>query len=202
MGTMTTPQADNQAVMKKSGGVGSIIKFILTIVAIFALAFLLRIFVFQSYEIPSGSMEDTIMPGDLVFAEKVTTYFGVPDKGSIITFADPDTVDEPDPADRRTLIKRVIATGGQTIDLIDGNVYVDGVELDEPYTDGKPTYPLNNPGSVGIEYPYLIPAGHLWMMGDNRTSSQDSRYFGAVPESYIQGHALFIYWPLSNISAL
>ena len=195
------PRSDETGPTKKGGWRG-VARFALTIVAIIAAAFLLRMFVFQSYEIPSGSMEDTIMPGDLVFAEKVTTYFAAPEKGAVITFEDPETIGDPDPSDRRILIKRVIATGGQTIDLIDGDVYVDGVKLDEPYTDGKPTYPLNTPGSAGIEYPYLIPAGHLWMMGDNRTSSQDSRYFGAVPVSYVQGHALFIYWPLSDIKAL
>ena len=185
----------------KSGRISSILRFVATLAAVFAFAMLLRLFVFQSYEIPSGSMEDTIMPGDLVFAEKVTTYFAAPEKGSVMTFADPETIDM-DPSRQRTLIKRVIATGGQTVDLIDGDVYVDGVKLDEPYTDGKPTYPIETAGSAGIEYPYLIPDGHLWMMGDNRTSSQDSRYFGAIPESYIQGHALFVFWPLNHISGL
>lgn len=180
---------------KKGGFLHGLASFILTILAIVAAAFLLRTFVFQSYEIPSGSMEDTIMTGDLVFAEKVSYYANEPQQGDIVTFDDPEIPS-------RTLIKRVIATGGQTVDLKDGNVYVDGVKLDEPYTDGKPSYPLETTLGSQVSYPYRVPAGHIWVMGDNRTASQDSRFFGSVPISSVQGHAIFRYWPLSSIGPL
>ena len=77
-------------------------------------------------------------------------------------------------------------------------IYVDGVPLDEPYTDGKPSYTI--PG--GVSYPYTVPEGEIWVMGDNRTNSQDSRKFGAVPVSSVTGLAVLVYWPLDNFGLL
>jgi signal peptidase I len=162
------------------------------IVFVVVLVWGLRTFVFVPYEIPSGSMEDTIMTGDMVFSEKITYYLGEPQQGDIITFADPNVAG-------RTLIKRVIAVGGQTVDLQNGHVVVDGQVLDEPYTEGKPSYPLEN---SKITFPYTVPEGSVWVMGDNRTNSQDSRYFGAIKVSTITGKAVWTYWPLSDIGIL
>lgn len=171
-----------------------VLSIAVTIAIIIGISWGLRTFVFQAYEIPSGSMEDTIMTGDMVFSEKVTYYFEDPKAGDIVTFADPSLPS-------RTLIKRVIATGGQTVDLQDGYVYIDGKKQIEPYTEGKPSYPLQSAYGVSISYPYTVPEDEIWVMGDNRTNSQDSRYFGAVPVSSVSGKAAFIYWPLSNIKA-
>ena len=156
----------------------------------------LRTFVFVPYEIPSGSMEETIMTGDMVFSEKVTYYLRTPQRGDIVTFDDPEVAG-------RTLIKRVIATGGETVDLVDGNVVVDGVTLDEPYTLGKESWPLART-AVGkdISFPYTVPEGELWVMGDNRTASQDSRYFGSIPVSSVTGRGAMIYWPVNDVKLL
>ena len=156
----------------------------------------LRTFVFQAYEIPSGSMETTIMTGDMVFAEKVSYYFREPEAGDIVTFEDPQSPG-------RILIKRVIATGGQTVDInnVDGLVYVDGMALEEPYTNGQPSYQLDY-SVVGVTYPYTVPEGELWVMGDNRTNSQDSRYFGSIKVSSVTGRGALIYWPLSHFGLL
>lgn len=156
----------------------------------------LRTFIFVPYEIPSGSMEETIMTGDMVFSEKVSYYFRKPARGDIVTFADPEVAG-------RTLIKRVIATEGQEVDLIDGNVTVDGQVLSEPYTNGKQSFPLSHTAvNVDITYPYTVPSGYLWVMGDNRTASQDSRYFGAIEQSSVTGRAALIYWPLSDFKLI
>lgn len=178
--------------------------FLRTLLSVIGLVFLvvmlswgLRTFVFQAYEIPSGSMEDTIMPGDMVFSEKITYYGGEPQPGDIVTFEDPDPA-----LTGRILIKRVIAVGGQTVDLRDGRVYVDDVLQDEPYTRGEPSYALTPMAGIEVNYPYTVPKGRLWVMGDNRTNSQDSRFFGAVPVSSVTGRAIFIYWPLNNIGPL
>lgn len=179
-----------------TGKARSLLGFIVMIAVVVLAAIALRMFIFVPYEIPSGSMEETIMPGDMVFSEKVTYYMRAPEYQDIVTFEDPLLVG-------RTLIKRVIATGGQTVDLLDGQVVVDGVPLNEPYTDGKPSYAFDHtaPG-IDIEYPLTIPDGYIWVMGDNRTSSQDSRYFGPVSVSSVTGKASMIYWPFSHIGFL
>lgn len=170
---------------------------ILAMIAVVVLGvILLRTFVFVPYEIPSGSMEETIKTGDMVFSEKLTYYTRAPQRGDIVTFDDPEV-------DNRTLIKRVIAVGGQTVDLVDGHVVVDGVTLDEPYTLGKQSNPLNRTAAgVEVAYPYTVPEGYVWVMGDNRTSSSDSRYFGAIPVSSITGRAALVYWPMSDFGLL
>lgn len=178
----------------------SFTRTLIDVIVIIAVAILLtwgvRSFVMQPFEIPSGSMEDTIEIGDRVFSERVSYYFSDIQQGDIITFTDPTNSNQ-------TLIKRVIARGGQTVDLIDGAVYVDGVALDEPYTEGKVSDPLPTTyQGQTISYPYTVPTGYLWVMGDNRTNSSDSRYFGAIPESSVSGHAFFVYWPLSHVGAL
>ena len=159
------------------------------------LAFLLRTFVVMPYYVPSGSMRDTIQEGDMLVGEKVSLLFEEPAQGDIVTFESP--------VDGETLIKRVVAVGGQTVDIVDGSVYVDGEELDEPYVGDTPTYSLSYlDGSAGVAYPYVVPEGHVWVMGDNRTNSKDSRYFGPVSVDGVTSRALFIYWPLSRIGAL
>ena len=116
---------------KKRGMGRSILSFVLTIAVIVAIAWGLRTFVFQAYEIPSGSMEDTIMTGDMVFSEKLSYYAGSPEQGDIITFKDPEIPS-------RTLIKRVIATGGLAslvahlsvrIDVVDPDLTLEGLRL-------------------------------------------------------------------------
>ena len=103
-----------------------------------------------------------------------------------------------------TLIKRVVAVGGQTVDLTDdGVLYVDGVAQEEPYTLGKPTYSLSDyTGSAGIAYPYIVPHGMVFVMGDNRTNSLDSRYFGPVSVDAVSSRAVFIFWPPSDARGL
>ncbi len=169
---------------------------LIMVLAVAGLTVLLRTFVFDPYEIPSGSMEETIMPGDMVFSEKISYRMHGVQAGDIVTFDDPEVAG-------RVLIKRVIATGGQTVDLKDGKVVIDGKQIDEPYTNGKPSYPLTRTArGIDISYPYTIPEDCVWVMGDNRTSSQDSRYFGAVTVSSITGRAAVIYWPFDHFTTL
>jgi signal peptidase I len=143
-------------------------------------------------------MQPTIEINDRVFAEKVSYHFSSVRPGDIVTFSDP----EPGYQDR-VLIKRVIATGGQTIDLQDGKVLVDGQILDEPYTHGKESAPLpmQLPG-VTLKFPYTVPEGEIWVMGDNRTNSADSRYFGPIDETSVLGHAVLRIWPLDRFGLL
>jgi len=169
---------------------------ILVIIAIaIALTVLVRTFVLDTYEIPTGSMEPTIEVNDRIFAEKISYRFSAPSPGDIVTFYDPVIPN-------RVLIKRCIAVGGQTINLVDGKVLVDGVVLDEPYTHGKATKELLPMDGVQIKYPYRVPDGTVWVMGDNRINSADSRFFGPVPEEEFIGKALFRFLPLSRFGTI
>lgn len=168
-------------------------RWLLELVVMIAVAFLIatavRTYVIQPYVVPTGSMEPTIAIGDRVLANKFIYRFGSPEAGDIVVLDDPTgTVD--------TLIKRVIAVGGQTVDLRDGVVFVDGVALDEPYTYGKPSEPQIQ------TIPYEVPEGAVWLMGDNRTDSADSRTFGSVPLSEVRGKAFWTFWPVSRFAVL
>ncbi len=153
------------------------------------IAFLVRTYVVQPYQVPTSSMAPTIEIGDQVIASKFIFYLEDPEPGDVVVFDDPTgSVD--------TLIKRVIAVGGQTVDLVDGRVVVDGVPLDEPYVHDRPSEPQV------LEMPYTVPEGHVWLMGDNRTNSMDARTFGPVPIESVHGEAFVIYWPLDRWGTL
>ena len=174
----------------------SLFDVVATVVIAVLAAFLLRTFVIGVYVVPTGSMLDTIQEGDMLVGEKVTLRWDAPSVGDVVTFdspLEPGTV----------LIKRVVACEGQVIDLRDGVLYVDGVAQDEPYTEGKPTESLSSlQGSAQIQYPYTVPDGFVFCMGDNRTNSLDSRYFGPVSVNAVSSKGLFIYWPLTDVGAL
>ena len=121
-----------------------ILELVIMVLLVIGCYFGLREFVVGTYEIPSGSMLDTIQIGDRVFSEKISYYSRGPIPGEVITFADP--LDE-----QTTLIKRVIAVGGDEVDLIDGAVYVNGQKLDEPSVSGHANiiyWPLNHIGAL------------------------------------------------------
>ena len=182
---------------REAEGSGSLLGwFVRTLAICVALVLLLRFFVIGVYYVPSGSMLDTIQIGDLVLGEKVTLAFRDPEPGDIVTFESPLTPGE-------TLVKRVVAVGGQTVELVDGRVFVDGRVLEEPYVGDAPTESLSDlAGSAGITYPYTVPEGSVWVMGDNRTNSKDSRYFGPVSVDDVTSRAILIYWPLSDAGPL
>ncbi|MCH3968269.1 MAG: signal peptidase I [Atopobiaceae bacterium] len=176
----------------------SALEWVLIIVAAVGFALLIRTFVAEPFEIPSGSMQDTLEVGDRILGEKVSYHFRSPQAGDIVTFTDPDD-------EGTTLIKRVIATEGQTVDLEDGVVYVDGQALSESYTEGKRSDPISSHAKgldQDVTYPYVVPEGSIWVMGDNRTNSLDSRYFGAIPVSNVTTRALATFWPLSDWKVL
>lgn len=185
----------------KEAGRGGLVEFLhlaLIIIGALVAAVVIRTFVCEPFVIPSGSMEDTLEIGDRIIGEKVTYRVQEPKAGDIVTFVDPDDASQ-------ILIKRVVATAGQTVSLEGGQVVVDGVVLDEPYTEGKPSVAIarhaaNLPDDVS--YPYTVPEGSVWVMGDNRTDSLDSRYFGAIPVSSITSRAAFRFWPLDTVGLL
>jgi len=172
----------------------SFLRWTLETLVMIALAFLLaqgvKAYVLQPFVIPTGSMESTILSGDRVLAEKITFRFRDPRPGDIVVFDDP-TGRHPQ------LIKRVIAVGGQTVDIAAGRVFIDGEPLDEPYLDEDiQTDPVS--GLLPLE----LADGEIWLMGDNRPSSGDSRLLGPVDVSLVQGRAFATYWPFDRIGPL
>ena len=171
------------------------------------LAFFVRTFVVQAFKIPSGSMEPNLLIGDhllvnkFVFAPALTslerTLLPIDPirRGDIIVFKYPE-----DPT--RDFIKRVIGLPGDTIEMHNKKVYVNGKPLDEPYAhfiyppdEGASGAPDTETADLLREFaPMTVPADNYFMMGDNRDNSQDSRYWGFMPRDYVKGKALFIYF--------
>lgn len=203
---------------------------ILVVVALL-LTFLIQTFVAKVYVIPSGSMETTLhgctgCQNDRVLVDKVTYRFSDPRPGDVVVFRGPDgwtsefTADAPPnaivgalqqlgsliglaPPDEKDFIKRVIAVGGQTVQCCDSRnrVIVDGKPLTEPYIYYLPQAGPARQDSFG---PYVIPAGQLWMMGDSRNNSADSRVsgHGPVPLSDVIGKARLIVLPFTRFGGI
>ena len=186
---------------------------ILALIAL-VVAFVLKTFVAQAFYIPSGSMEPQLHVGDRVIVSKLAYQLHEPNRGDIIVFpspADHSTDDSILPVrvvrgifegvglskpQKEILIKRVIGLPGETVEGRDGHVYVNGVPLIEPYLPEGVTTDTFGPTTV--------PAGALWVMGDNRPNSHDSRYpdVGPIPESTVIGRAIMKVWPFGEQSFL
>ncbi|MER7851912.1 signal peptidase I [Streptomyces bacillaris] len=200
------------------------------IVMALLIALVLKTFLVQAFVIPSGSMEQTIKIGDRVLVDKLTPLFGSkPQRGDVVVFKDPggwlqqeNTGEKEDPPvgvkqvtealkfigllpsdDEQDLIKRVVAVGGDTVKCCgeDGRVTVNGVPLTEPYL-----HPDDRPSTVQFEVE--VPPGRLFMLGDHRSNSADSRFHldepdrGTVSEDEVVGRAVVIAWPLANWTTL
>ncbi|MBL0385795.1 signal peptidase I [Tumebacillus sp. ITR2] len=169
----------------------NIFEWVRTIVIAVVLVFLFRHFVAEAFYIPSQSMEPTLKVGDRLYVEKVSYKFGDIKRGDIVVFTPPPSAKVP--ADEDHLIKRVIALPGETVKVEDGIVYVNDKALDEPYEAEKPT----------MEYkPFTVPDGQIFVMGDNRNNSYDSRYWGTLPIENVVGKAFVRYYPFSQMSGL
>lgn len=189
------------------------------------LALLIKTFLLQAFSIPSDSMQDTLQRGDRVLVDKLTPWFGSkPERGEVVVFHDPGDwlPDQPSQqnvvqkalsfiglmpsASEKDLIKRVIGVGGDTVECKGtGPLKVNGKPLDEPYV-----YPGNTACSPDPEgqFKVTVPSGRLWVMGDHRQNSSDSRYHrnqpggGMVPEKNVVGRAVVIAWPLNRWNTL
>ncbi|MBO8137732.1 MAG: signal peptidase I [Desulfotomaculum sp.] len=148
------------------------------------LAVIIRTFIVEPFYIPSGSMEPTLMINDRIIVSKVSYYFGEPERGDIVVFKYPK-----DPS--KNFVKRLIGKPGDVVELRSSKLYVNGQEVPENYL---------LPGIRYADYgPVKIPDGHYLMLGDNRNNSEDSRYWGFLPEDLIIGKAVLIYWPIDRI---
>lgn len=166
-----------------------------TLVIAMLLAFGIRAEVASAYFIPSESMLPTLQVGDRIFVEKVTQHFGGPGRGDVVVF-DPPPRAHAHPGD--AWIKRVVGLPGETIDIRDGHVYVNGRALTEPYTEEAAQYGEPDWNALGMPGG-KVPAGCVFVMGDNRNNSADGHIWGALPIHNIIGRSVFRYWPLDRI---
>jgi signal peptidase I len=174
------------------------------VVVAVVIAVLLRTFVVATYSIPSGSMEPTLQIGDRIVVDKLSYHLHGVDTGNIVVFTTPPEENCAGPP-VANLVKRVIGLPGQTISLSEGRVYIDGKLLAEPWLPPavrEETYPGPSSEPYALHRAFSIPAGDVYVMGDNRTQSCDSRYWGPVPESTIVGKVDLRIWPLSRLGLL
>jgi signal peptidase I len=167
------------------------------------MALFFRQFAVQAFRIPSSSMEDTLLIGDFLFVNKFVYGAQVPftdlrlpavrspERGDIIVFRSP--------TDGRDFIKRCVAVGGDMVEIREKRLYINGEEQIEPHALHKAPQLLGRQyGTRDFMPPRLIPEGHIFMMGDNRDNSSDSRFWGPLPIERVKGKAMFIYFSVDT----
>ncbi len=181
-----------------------------SIVIAVILALFIRTWSVQAFKIPTGSMEQNLLIGDhllvnkFVFSptaarlERMLLPTGQVKRGDILVFKYPEVPE-------RDFIKRVIGLPGETLEVRDKRVYIDGSSLDEPYL--RDQMPTLRAGAIALDRrdnfgPITVPADHYFMMGDNRDNSEDSRFWGPLPHAYVKGKAFIIYWSFDGGFAL
>jgi signal peptidase I len=185
------------------------------IVVAFVVALLIKTFLLQAFFIPSASMEPTLVEGDRVLVEKVSYRLGGKKRGDVVVFEKdlvvPGAVVEDESLSTKIgdafrglfgfptgteqdFIKRVMAVGGDKIEGRDGRIYVNDELVEEPYlTEGQQTSPFG---------PTEVPEGKIFVMGDNRNNSDDSRNFGPIDADAVVGHAFLLIWPPRDFDTL
>jgi len=172
----------------------SVSDVVFTALLAIVVAGLLKLFVIGAFQIPSSSMERTLLPGDFIMVSKLAFNISAVERGDIIVFDLPDSIrSESSPV---SLIKRVVGTPGDTVRLTPSVAYVNGNAQPNPplsaSTDLIPKSLL--PIGGNLDRTVVVPAGHYFVLGDNRANSFDSRFWGCLPASAIVGAPLFVYW--------
>jgi signal peptidase I len=195
----------------------SIVELVVIVLVAIGLALAIQAFIVKPYKIPSRSMEPTLEVGQRVLVDRIGMHFSEPKIGEIVVFHPPKNAeqqvcgpaphmvtpggaacDAPQPEEASVnFIKRIVAGPGDTIYIKEGHAYVNGKREKDPYIT-----PCGSSSECNFPTPIKIPAGHWFMMGDNRGESDDSRFWGPVPTSWIIGQAFFTYWPPDRIGSL
>jgi signal peptidase I len=195
----------------------SIVELIVIVLVAIGLALAIQAFVVKPYKIPSRSMEPTLEVGQRVLVDRIGMHFSEPKVGEVVVFHPPKDAeqqvcgpaphmvtpggaacDAPEPQEASVnFIKRIVAGPGDTLYVKEGHAYVNGKREKDPYIT-----PCGSSSECNFPTPIKIPAGHWFMMGDNRGESDDSRFWGPVPTSWIIGQAFFTYWPPDRIGSL
>jgi signal peptidase I len=182
------PEAEGRPDTGGRSGWGELWETVQAVVIAVVLALLIRQFVVETYRVDGVSMEPTLQNNERLLVNKFIFRFTKPKAGEIIIFKPPI------PGETQDFVKRVIAVGGQTFSMQNGVVYVNGQAQPEPWLPAS--------YRVGTFAPVTVPPGDVWVLGDHRGDSEDSRVFGPVPLSSIQGEAILVWWPLADFRAL
>jgi signal peptidase I len=162
-------------------------EWVKAIIIAIILTTILKTFVIQAFKIPSGSMIPTLLPGDRIFVNKFVLDFRDPKRWEVIVFKYPDDK-------KKDFIKRVIAVGGEEVEIRSGQIFIDSKLVKTPEVlDG--IYYYNQEPYGGTNQPFTIPENSFYVLGDNSMSSRDSRYWGFVPKKDLVGSAIFRWWP-------
>jgi signal peptidase I len=174
---------------RSSRETGGFLEFLVILVVAFALVFgVVRPFVLEAFYIPSESMVPTLLVGDRVFVNKFIYRFTEPERGDVVVFESVNGGEE-------DLIKRIVAVAGDEIEVRNGTLLVNGEEQEERYLN-------ENLPFTGSYEPTEVPEEHVFVMGDNRANSADSRVFGPLPVENIEGEAFMRFWPVPEIKSL
>lgn len=179
---------------------GCLLEIAETLVLTLIIFFVIQTFVAQPYKVQQQSMEHTLEPEQYVLVDKLTPRFDTYKRGDIVVFTPPPAWVQDDGT---PFIKRVIGLGGDSVEVRDGGVLINGIKIDEPYlyvdTPGDPSQPTTVSGDV---HRWVVSAGDLFLMGDHRLNSEDSRTFGEVPVGQVIGRAWLRYWPINVFGIL
>ncbi|MBM4457030.1 MAG: signal peptidase I [Chloroflexi bacterium] len=178
-----SPETSASPSQRRAGPAGLLADFIGTIAPAVVIALLIHVFLAQATRVYGQSMEPNLHSEQRLVVEKLTYRFHGPRRGDVVVLRDPGGGSE-------LLIKRVIGLPGEWVGIADGRVYVDGVLLEEPYL---------NQITLGSGRSWVTPPLHVFVMGDNRGASRDSRVFGPVSLDHIVGRVLVRYWPPADI---
>jgi signal peptidase I len=164
-----------------------------TIVSSVVVFLVMRAAVVEAYHVPTGSMRPTILEGDRILGSKFHYRFREPECGDVVVFRTPERVRALQREDASRLVKRVVAVGGDVVEVRGGVVRVNGQPLEEPYVLAKPDYVLP---------PVRVPTDHVFVLGDNRNDSLDGHVWGFLPKDALLARAFLRYWPPQRLGTL
>jgi signal peptidase I len=170
-------------------------EWILVVLGAVLAALLVKTFLFQAFRIPSESMVPTLLVGDRVLVNKVSYKLHDVHRGDVVVFTRPEKLEDPSGTEPEDLIKRVVAVGGDTVVARDGVLYVNNQPMTEPYVQ-------QGAGTFRLDEAVTVPEGQVFVMGDNRENSQDSRYFGPISTDTIIGRAFVRMFPFNRFGSL
>ena len=183
-----TPQGTPAAMgREKSGLLGTVIEIVVIVAAAFVIALLVQAFIVKPFTIHQVSMRPTLEEGDRILLNRLVYHFRQPARGDIIVFHSPIN-------DSEDLVKRIVGVAGDRVAVTGGKLYVNSVAQDEPY--------LLEQDFSGEMAEVLVPTGEVFVMGDNRNNSGDSRLFGPISAKSIIGSAFVVYWPIGQWKTL